>query len=149
MSAPHPSLRARLAAVAGALALSALACTGQEQALGGSPTPAPDPVPTTWIRGQEECPWTKPSEGSPCGSFDEHDAAVAAQCRYHERAPDCTYVCVCGYNGGWSCFHSACGILTAEACAEGASCDEGVNCSSPTADCYCTDRTLRCLPHGP
>jgi len=56
---------------------------------------------------------------------------------------------VCGYNGGWSCFHAACGILSEYACEDGQPCNDGVGCATATHDCRCvgdTNPELRCVP---
>ena len=50
-----------------------VACTGQEQVLGGSPAPNdPPPAPTTWLDdlAASACPWRKPAEGSECATHD-------------------------------------------------------------------------------
>ena len=128
-----------------------VACTGQEQELGGSPPAASDPgaAPTTWVTDPDpKCPWRKPAEGSACDTRDDHGAPTAPQCSY-DRATSCPSICVCGIGGRWSCFHAACGILSADRCFSGEPCSEGVGCTSDTQDCRCgQDLTLRCAPRS-
>ncbi len=149
MIAPFRQTRATFVALGVMLGALGVACTGDEQSLGGPPKDSPITVPTTWLRDHRSCPPIKPAEGSACATVDEHDAAVAPQCTYgNPDDPGCPSICVCGFNGGWSCFHTACGILSADDCFENEPCRDGVGCASETNVCTCTgaDQRLRCEP---
>ena len=141
-------MSARRALVTLSFAVALFACTGQEQTLGGEPSnpPLPRPTPTTWIGSTTgQCPFAKPAEAAPCETHDELGAPKAVQCAY---APNTSAysLCVCGFGGRWSCFHSLTGILTADLCAEGLECSDGVGCATDDVRCRCLSEKLSCEP---
>ena len=147
MSALRSRLRFALVAFGTGAALSSLglvACTGDEQVLGGGrPTPPqPTTVPTTWTNALENnCPKQPPTVGTKCDTFDEQGNALTQQCSYGNGQQ----ICICATGAMWACFRAAPGLLTLEVCVDGGTCVEGVGCGTREHECTCgTDGKLQC-----